>query len=113
MVADNKLFEVQKFVTETAHIQANSIVVVNNKWFTSLPPDLQKALTQGVDIATEFNTRIHMLRGQATREFLREKGMTISKIDVRPFMDATKNVHKAYVGKYFSQELYDQIHNMK
>ena len=113
VIADNKLYEVQKFVTETAHIQANSMVVVNNKWFTSLPPDLQKAVKEGVDIATEFNTRIHMIRGQATRAFLREKGMTVSKIDVKPFMTASQGVHKAYVGKFFSQELYDQIHNMK
>jgi hypothetical protein len=66
-----------------------------------------------VDIATEFNTRIHMIRGQATRAFLREKGMTVSKIDVKPFMASSQGVHKAYVGKFFSQELYDQIHNMK
>jgi TRAP-type transport system periplasmic protein len=113
VIADNKLYEVQKFVTETAHIQANSMVVVNNKWFTSLPPDVQKAVKEGVDIATEFNTRIHMIRGQATRAFLREKGMTVSKIDVKPFMAASQGVHKGYVGKFFSQELYDQIHNMK
>jgi TRAP-type transport system periplasmic protein len=113
VIADNKLYEVQKFVTETAHIQANSMVVVNNKFFTSLPPELQKALKEGIDIATEFNTRIHMSRGQATREFLRQKGMTVSKIDVKPFVDASVGVHKAYVGKYFSQDLYDQIHKMK
>jgi tripartite ATP-independent transporter DctP family solute receptor len=113
VIADNKLYEVQKYVTETAHIQANSMVVVNNQFFTSLPPDLQKALEDGVRIATDFNTQIHMARGQATRDFLRRKGMTIENIDLAPFVNASTGVYKSYVGKYFSQDLYDSIHNMK
>lgn len=113
VIADNKFFEVQKYVTETAHIQANSMVVINEKFFTSLPADLQQAVRDAVDLSTEYNTRIHMLRGKATRDYLRQKGMTINEIDLGPLMEASKNVHKAYVGKYFSQELYDQIHEMK
>lgn len=113
VIADNKLYEVQKYVTETAHIQANSMVVVNNLFFTSLSPDLQKALQDGVRIATDFNTKIHMLRGQATREFLRQKGMTIEKVELKPFVNAAKDVYKSYAGKYFSQDLYNEIHQMK
>ncbi|MFH1883613.1 MAG: DctP family TRAP transporter solute-binding subunit [Planctomycetota bacterium] len=72
-----KLFEVQKYLILTGHFYSLNPFYVNDKWFSSLPSDLQKvaqaAAKTGV-IAARGLTRIRDATGI---EFLKEKGMDI------------------------------------
>ncbi|MGA7973117.1 MAG: C4-dicarboxylate TRAP transporter substrate-binding protein [Pseudolabrys sp.] len=90
---NSKLYEVTKYLTLTHHINLITGLVASAAWYDSLPANFKKivreeALKAG-DVAS-YGT-------EAAREKilvqLKKDGMTIERIDVTPFKDATEGVY--------------------
>jgi tripartite ATP-independent transporter DctP family solute receptor len=111
-IPGGKFYEVLKFANETRHIMLINFEVVSAKWFASLPPEYQRALTEECDKAGEATSRqIFKLEAEVAKD-LQKRGMTINKdVDLKAFRkageqayvtlkieDAKKQVHKE-IGK--------------
>ena len=111
-IPGGKFYEVLKFANETRHIMLINFEVVSAKWFASLPPEYQRALTEECDKAGEATSRqIFKLEAEVEQD-LRKRGMTINKdVDLAAFrkagdqayvklniLDAKNQVHKE-IGK--------------
>ena len=111
-IPGGKFYEVLKFANETKHIMLINFEVVSAKWFASLPPEYQRALTEECDKAGEATSKqIFKLEAQVEQD-LKKRGMTINKdVDLAAFrkagdqayvklniLDAKNQVHKE-IGK--------------
>jgi TRAP-type C4-dicarboxylate transport system substrate-binding protein len=88
-----KLFEVTKYLTKTAHINLITGMVTSAAWYDSLPPDLQKVLRDEAlkagDVGS-YGTRDALAAIEAE---LVAAGMSVSTPDVQVFKDATAGVY--------------------
>jgi C4-dicarboxylate-binding protein DctP len=57
-IESQKFHTVQKHITESGHGYVGYILVVNNTWFNELPEDLQKAVEESADEASDYNREI-------------------------------------------------------
>jgi TRAP-type C4-dicarboxylate transport system substrate-binding protein len=111
-IPGGKFYEVLKFANETKHIMLINFEVVSAKWFASLPPEYQRALTEEADKAGEATSKqIFKLEAEVEQD-LKKRGMTIVKdVDLAAFrkagdqayvklniLDAKNQVHKE-IGK--------------
>ena len=111
-----KMHTVQSNLTETNHGYLAYVLVVNNKWFTALPADLQKVVQDSADEATAFNRQIADEVNVAAKAEIVKTGKT--KIIVptaaerQAFKDAVVpsvwNQYESLIGKDLIAELLSQ-----
>jgi len=112
VIFNNKLFEVQKFVMLTAHITQNQAIVINEKFYQSLSPELRKVVTGAAYDAGNFQNEIILKSENEYLDKLKEKGMTVVRPDVAAFREATKEVWKK-VSEKWEPGLYGKIQAVK
>lgn len=103
-----KLYEIAKYLSETAHILLINFEIVSAKWFYSLPPEYQKILEEEMEKAAIETSRIVMdVKSADSKKKLKEKGMIIVEdIDMDAFHKAGM---KAYEVLGISEAL-KQVH---
>jgi TRAP-type transport system periplasmic protein len=106
-IPGGKFYEVLKFANETKHIMLINFEVVSAKWFASLPPEYQRALTEECDKAGEATSKkIFQLEAEVAKD-LQKRGMTINKdVDLKAFRQAGE---QAYVALRI-QDAKNQVH---
>ena len=90
----SKIYEVCKYMTKTGHFQLLQGLICGEKWFQSLPADLQQLL---LDTAREIGTEsAKMVLDEADKdeELMKKAGLQVSTPDLAPFKEA---VEAAYV----------------
>jgi TRAP-type transport system periplasmic protein len=112
VIYNNKFFEVQKYVMLTAHITQNQAVVINEKFYQGLPPDLRTILTEAAYEAGTFQNDLILKSEKEGLDKLKEKGMTVVQPDVKAFREATKDVWKK-VSEKWEPGLYEKIQAVK
>ena len=92
-----RLYEAQKFLT-MANIQySNQFLIVNAKWFKSLPGDLQAAVRKAAHDANQVN-RIEVETMVANRvKLLARKGMEITRPNQEEMAAFRRVAHPAYL----------------
>ncbi len=100
VIHNNSLNEVQKYVNLTAHLYTGFEIVVSEKWFKSLSPELQKIIADAAKEAVEAGNR-----EQATEELeyerkLKEKGMIFNPVDRAKFEEALRDLPKQFQAKW-------------
>lgn len=114
-IYDNKFHEVQKYMALTGHIYSVVNVWASNKWWVTLPKDIQDAITWAVGEATKYNRELSV---QADEDYLDRilkdnPKMKVTKPDPAPFQEIAKeNIYPIFVSTY-GQELIDRILNWK
>jgi tripartite ATP-independent transporter DctP family solute receptor len=108
-----KLQEVQKYMSMTKHLMSFALIIVNPKWFDKQTSETQEALRAAAKEAMDFQRKFSQDQSKEFTEKLAQSGMKISEPDLGPFRAATADMHKEFVGKAFSQELYDSIRAAK
>lgn len=78
VIATNKFYEVQKYVTDIHYKMWIGPVVVQKKWLDSLPEDIRKAIIQAGKDATMDNRKLMAKMDQDTRKLLQDKKMVLS-----------------------------------
>jgi TRAP-type transport system periplasmic protein len=106
-IPGGKFYEVLKFANETRHIMLINFEVVSAKWFNSLPPEYQRALTEECDKAGEATSRHIFKLENDVEQDLKKRGMTINKdVDLKAFRKAGE---QAYVTLKI-QDAKNQVH---
>ncbi|MCD6419822.1 MAG: DctP family TRAP transporter solute-binding subunit [Synergistetes bacterium] len=106
-----KFYEVQKYLSLTAHTYASISVLVSEKFFKSLPKDLQKVLEDGAVKFRNAQRDICNRREKKDLEILKEKGMIVNKLtsaEKKVFAKAARGVYDRLRNK-LGRELFDSI----
>jgi TRAP-type transport system periplasmic protein len=86
-----RFYEVLKYSIETGHIMLLNFEVVSSKWFATLPPEYQQALTEEADKAGEAISKEILESEAKVADDLKKRGMTIltaKDIDMAAFRKA-------------------------
>ncbi len=71
-----KMHTVQEYITESNHGYIGYVLVINEDFFNELPSDLQQAVTEAADEATEYNREIAFQKDQEAKKNIVDAGTT-------------------------------------
>ena len=94
-----KFHEVQKTIVETNHGILDYMVVVNAKWWNSLPADIKKGLSEALAEATIYNNKIGQEKNDEAKKLIMDSG----KAKVVKLTDAQLTEWKKSVAPVYAQ----------
>ena len=90
----SRLYEVVKYITKTGHISLITGLVGSKVWFDKLPPDLQKVVRDEALKAGDTASKATIDSIGNYEKLMREKGVQIVDIDIKPFVASTSVVYE-------------------
>ena len=103
-----KFYEVQKYLILTGHAQNPEMLIINDKKFSSLSDDLQKALLKGAEVYGKTCRELFAEEEAKLLEKLKSAGMTVIEPDNNAFREAVKDV-PAQFEKDWGEGLYKRV----
>lgn len=85
LIRNAGLFEVQKYCNLTEHVKGWAYVVMGNKKFESLPPDLQQIILESAKIMQAYEHELYLEQEELDAQYLKEKGMEFIEVDKAAF----------------------------
>ena len=79
-IVNNKMYEVQKFVSLTDHVYSAYIVVMNEAHFVALPADLQEVLKTSLSRALAYELKLIDENEAQYLETIRAAGVEVNKL---------------------------------
>lgn len=96
-IHSSKFYEVQKFISMTNHKYEACPLIISEKTWQKLPPDVQKVLKEG---AVKFAIEHRKMDADNESKLIADleaKGMKVNKPNLAPFREATKAVYDEWV----------------
>jgi TRAP-type transport system periplasmic protein len=112
LIRNAGLYEVQKYCNLTEHVKGWAYVVMGNKKFESMPPDLQQIILESAEIMQVYEHELYLEQEELDSRFLKEKGMEFIEVDKEAF----EKLASAAVMESFTEEqkkLYQRIQEVK
>jgi C4-dicarboxylate-binding protein DctP len=96
-----KIYEVAKFYSPLNMHYTPVLFIINMKFYNSLPPDIQKVLTEacktwGKNVGAKFLDPNSKISNDYIFKVYKEKGVEVTPVDVAPFRKLTVPVVKKY-----------------
>lgn len=98
-----KLYEVQDYITKVPMSYGGAVLMINNKIFNSLDPELQKILLEAGKKNTKLQRQVNQELEESSEKFVKENGMEViayENVDIESFKNAIKPVYDKYGDKY-------------
>ncbi len=87
VVVSNKFYEVAKNVAITNHFLGPAVFVCSMNEWNQLSEDQKQVAMDAARLAADINRSLAPIREQQAFDFLRDKGMTITKVDTAGFQE--------------------------
>lgn len=100
-IESQKMHTVQKYITELGNGYVGYILVVNNTWFNELPEDLQKAVQESADEASDFNREVAFKLNEEAKAKIEKAGTTTITVPTEEERQAFKDVVVPSVWKQY------------
>jgi len=109
-----KLYEVQKYVSLTGHVYTAHVLCINDKFYQSLPDDIQKLIaTTGKEVIDQARKESQALNSDFLKKLV-EKGMIVNTPpDLAPFRAKGKVVYEKFAPQVGGMSLINEIINTK
>ncbi|MCR5288842.1 MAG: C4-dicarboxylate TRAP transporter substrate-binding protein [Treponema sp.] len=104
-----RLYEVVKYLDKTEHFQLINGLIVGEKWFKTLPEDLQKLLVTETQAEGEKNARIVEAKSAELEAELVKQGITIVNVDKEPFKKAADAAYDKLGFAELRKQIYKEI----
>ena len=107
-IYSHKFYEVQKYVALTGHMAMNLVLVINEKFYQSLSPELQQILVKSMEDAGDFESEMQIAMNKKNAQDLRDKGMIITAVNKAEFAERTKDAWKQFE-PVFGKGFYEKV----
>lgn len=109
LLYSSKLFETKSNISLTGHLVATTTIVMSSDVYNSLPEKAQKALDEvGQDLPAKRIPLIQEIEADY-QEKLEEEGIIFNEVEKEGFIEASKNVSKAF--PEWTDNLYEDMKN--
>ncbi|MGF9713629.1 TRAP transporter substrate-binding protein [Paenibacillus naphthalenovorans] len=108
LIYTNNFHEVQKYISITNHMYSPMLLMISEKTWSELSPELQKAVQEAANEARDYERKVSAEQEADLMKKLEEAGVKLSKPDLAPFVEATKDVHNEFDAEY-GADLYKKI----
>lgn len=105
----SRIYEVLKYMVRTEHFQLINGLIVGEKWFQTLPEDLQTILLEETKAAGEKNARYVESKIADIEKQLVGYGITVIEPDVQAFVKASDAAYAKLGFADLRKEIYKQI----
>ena len=105
----SRYFEVCKYLTRTEHFQLMQGLVCGEKWFQTLPEDLQQLILTTADEVGEASAQRVIEESLACEEQMAAQGMVIVNPDKTPFKEAMIPAYEKMGYTELREQLYAEI----
>ena len=96
-IYSSKLYEVQKFISFTAHKYEMTPFVMSKRTYDRLSEADRKIIREAADEATKLNRQLSLESDQKLIGELKAKGIELNTVDLAPFNAATQSVTEAWL----------------
>jgi TRAP-type C4-dicarboxylate transport system substrate-binding protein len=103
-----KLFEVQKYMSLTAHQYSALMLMISETVWQKLSLDQQEAMVKAADEGKWLVRRSTVANEDNQRKEMEAKGMLVNRVDSKPFRDAVAGVYKQFE-KVFGQDTVQKV----
>lgn len=106
------LYQYQKYATLDGHIYSLHAYMMNDRFFQKLTPDQQKAVTEGIAIATKIHRDMTSAQDLNARKLLTEKGMEVTELtdeQVAAFREAAQPAVVAWAREELGDQWVDGV----
>ncbi|MCR5724967.1 MAG: C4-dicarboxylate TRAP transporter substrate-binding protein [Treponema sp.] len=104
-----RLYEVVKYLDKTEHFQLINGLIVGEKWFKTLPADLQQILVAETQAMGEKNAReVESKAAELEAELVRQ-GITVVDVDKEPFKKAADAAYEKLGFTNLRSQIYKEI----
>lgn len=114
-IVDVKLYEVQKYMTESRHGFLHYIMMFNKKWFEAQPKANQDILVQAMKEAGRWERKAMQDRDAEATRRIKEAGLEVTALTPQAreqFRQLSLKVHERFadrVGKDYLQRVYAEV----
>jgi TRAP-type C4-dicarboxylate transport system substrate-binding protein len=108
IIYNRKFFEVQKYLTLTGHMAMNLVIIINDKFYQKLSPELQQLLTKAAMEAGDFQSDLTIKVNAKNLQDLKDKGMVVEEVNRADFARVTKDAWKEFEPT-FGKGMYERI----
>ncbi|MFO7825412.1 MAG: TRAP transporter substrate-binding protein [Cyclobacterium sp.] len=109
LIKDAGLYEVQKYCMLTEHVKSWAYVVMSNKKYEMLPPDLQKVIDEAAAVMQEYEHELFLVQEKKDYQYLLDKGMEFIEVDKEAFREAASRA----VMETFNEEQIDLLNRIQ
>lgn len=103
-----KYYEVQKYLTLTAHMTQIQVIAINEKFYQGLSPELRKVFDDAAKEAGTWQSDLQIKANQQAMDDLKAKGMIVNNVDKKEFAEKTKDAWKEFEPQ-FGKGLYEKV----
>ncbi|MCK6207055.1 DctP family TRAP transporter solute-binding subunit [Bacillus infantis] len=107
LIYTNKFYEAQEYLSLTGHFYGPAQVIISEKKWKSLSPEMQEAVQSAADEARDFERQLLKDKDEEYLENLKAEGMKVNEVDVEAFQEASKPVWEKYSSEF--GDLIDRI----
>jgi tripartite ATP-independent transporter DctP family solute receptor len=114
-IVDVKLYEVQRYMTESRHGFLHYFMMFNKQWFDSQPKENQDILVQAIKEAGQWERKAMLERDADATRRIKEAGVETNELNPQArdqFRQLSLGVHDRFseqIGKDYLQKLYAEI----
>ncbi len=108
LIYNAKLGEVQKYLALTGHLAQIQAVIINDKFYQGLSPELRAVLDKAAIDAGDYQNALALKENSEYLEKLKKQGMTVTAVNVADFSDRTKDAWKAFEPQ-FGAGMYEKV----
>ena len=108
IVDTSKFYEVQDYLSLTEHFYAPAPLLISNKFYNSLTPEIQRALREAAAEARDYERGLIDESNAKLIPELEKRGMKVNYPDKQPFIDAVQPVYKKFAN-VISPELVQRV----
>lgn len=101
-------YEVQKFLSISNHVYTPAYILVSDKWWKGLPPEIRTGLSDAAGKTVEWQRSYGSEKEGKLVDDLKNKGMKVNEIDHASFVTKAKTVWGAFSEKV-GTELVDMV----
>ncbi|MFC3285835.1 TRAP transporter substrate-binding protein [Litchfieldella rifensis] len=106
-IYSSKIYEVQDYISLTAHKYESTPVFISKMVWDSLAPDHQEAIQEAALEAGEFQRQASLEADEELKGEMIEAGVEFNEVSKQPFIEATASVYDAWREEY--PELVDMV----
>jgi tripartite ATP-independent transporter DctP family solute receptor len=105
----SRIYEVTQYMDKTEHFQLINGLIVGEKWFETLPEDLQTILITETQAEGKKNARIVESKSAELEKELVKQGMTIVDVDKAAFINAANTAYEKLGFTDLRKQIYNEI----
>lgn len=98
-ILNDKIYEVQKYVSLTAHFFSPAVLMINVDFFNMQPKDLQDAILKAAEGAKVFQRKYCVEQEPTLIQRLKDHGVTITEVDRTVWQKASRPVYETFRSK--------------